>query len=47
MIDLGRETDGNNEICLGVRFALCIIKVLPVTNSVFSENLCLYTFHTL
>ena len=24
MIDLGRETDGNNEICLGVRFALCI-----------------------
>ena len=28
MIDLGRETDGNNEICLGVRFALCIIKVL-------------------
>ena len=26
MIDLGRETDGNNEICLGVRFALCIIK---------------------
>ena len=22
----GRETDGNNEICLGVRFALCIIK---------------------
>ena len=26
MIDLGRETDGNNEICLGVHFALCIIK---------------------
>ena len=24
VIDLG-ETDGNNEICLGVRFALCII----------------------
>ena len=24
MIDLGRETDGNNEICLDVRFALCI-----------------------
>ena len=24
MIDLGRETDGNNEIWLGVRFALCI-----------------------
>ena len=24
MIDLGRETDGNNEICLGVHFALCI-----------------------
>ena len=23
MIDLGRETDSNNEICLGVRFALC------------------------
>ena len=25
---IGRETDGpgNNEICLGVRFALCIIK---------------------
>ena len=22
MIDLGRETDGNNEICLGVRFCL-------------------------
>ena len=27
-IDLGRETDGNNEICLGVRFALSIIKAL-------------------
>ena len=26
MIDLGRETAGNNEICLGVRFALCLIK---------------------
>ena len=26
MIDLGRQTDGNNEIWLGVRFALCIIK---------------------
>ena len=28
MIDLGRETDGNNGICLaiGVHFALCIIK---------------------
>ena len=25
MIDLGRETDGNNEICLGVHFALCIM----------------------
>ena len=25
MTDLGRETDGN-EICLGVRFALCIVK---------------------
>ena len=25
MIDLGRGTDGNNEICLGVHFALCII----------------------
>ena len=25
MIDLGHETGGNNEICLGVRFALCII----------------------
>ena len=25
MIDLGNETDGNNEICLGVHFALCII----------------------
>ena len=24
MIDVGRETDGNNEICLGVRFALCV-----------------------
>ena len=28
MIDLGRETDGYNKICLGVRFALCIIKAL-------------------
>ena len=26
MIDLGRETDGNNEISLGVHFALCIKK---------------------
>ena len=26
MIDLGRETDGHNEICLGVRLALCIVK---------------------
>ena len=24
MIDFGRETDGNNKICLGVRFALCM-----------------------
>ena len=24
MIDLGRDTDSNNEICVGVRFALCI-----------------------
>ena len=24
MIDLGRETDGNNGICLGVRFAFRI-----------------------
>ena len=31
MIDLGRETDSNNEICLGVRFALCIIKALWLT----------------
>ena len=28
MIDLGPETDGYNENCLGVRFALCIIKAL-------------------
>ena len=28
MIGLGRETDSNNEICLGVRFALCIFKAL-------------------
>ena len=28
MIDLGRETDDNNEICLGVCFALCVIKAL-------------------
>ena len=28
MIDFGRETDGNNEICLGVRYTLCIIKAL-------------------
>ena len=28
MIDLGRETDGDNEICL-VRFALCVIKARP------------------
>ena len=27
MIDLGRETDGNNEICLGVRFASCTLKL--------------------
>ena len=26
MIDLGLETDGNNEICLAVRFAFCLIK---------------------
>ena len=30
MIDLGCETDGNNEIRLGVRFALCIIKALQL-----------------
>ena len=23
-INLGRETDGNNEVCLGIRFALCM-----------------------
>ena len=28
MIDLGRETDGNNGICLGVHFALCIFRDL-------------------
>ena len=28
MIDLGRETGDNNQICLGLRFALFIIKVL-------------------
>ena len=28
MIDLGRKTDDNNEICLSVRFALCVIKPL-------------------
>ena len=28
MIDLGRETDGNNEICLGVRFALYICSAI-------------------
>ena len=28
MIDLGRETDGNNGICLGVHFALCIVCIL-------------------
>ena len=27
MIDLGRETGGNNEICLGVHFVLCIMKI--------------------
>ena len=27
MIDLGRETDGKNEICLGVRFALCTCQI--------------------
>ena len=25
MIDLGRETDGHNEICLGVRFACAFL----------------------
>ena len=29
MIDLGRETVGNNENCLGVRFALCIAYETP------------------
>ena len=32
MIDLGRETDGNNEIFLGVRFALCVIKAPPLAH---------------
>ena len=31
MIDLGRETDSNNEICLGVRFALCTISNMEIT----------------
>ena len=30
LIDLGRETEGNNEMCLGVRYALCIIKALDL-----------------
>ena len=30
MIDLSCETDGNNEICLGGRFALCMIKALQL-----------------
>ena len=32
MIDLGRETDGDNEICLGVCFALCVIKARPLAH---------------
>ena len=28
---ISRETDGYNENCLGVRFALCIIKALRLT----------------
>ena len=37
MIDLGRETDGYNENCLGVRFALCIIKA-PITQTKLITN---------
>ena len=29
IIDLGRRTDGKNEICVGVRFALCVQYVYP------------------
>ena len=43
MIDLGHETDGNNEICLGVRFALCIrvrVENLRKDLTVFIEVSC-------
>ena len=36
MIDLGRETDGNNEICLGVRFALCVMFLKQLRSTVAS-----------
>ena len=33
IINLGRATNGDNEICLGVRFALCIIKAPRLARS--------------
>ena len=44
MIDFGRETDGNNEICLSVRFALCIIEAVlmkTVNDFAFDYKQCL------
>ena len=38
MINLGRETDGNNEICLGVRFALCILPSQKVLSKSLRNN---------
>ena len=44
MIDLGRETDGDNEICLGVRIAECVIKARPLAHV---EHCSLDDGHTL
>ena len=44
MIDFGRETGGNNESCLNVRFALCIIEAVlmkTVNDFGFDHKQCL------
>ena len=55
MINIGRETDGNNQICLGVRFALCIfsqhcflaslVMFLYSSSFFFQLPCCIGSFH--
>ena len=42
MIDLGRETDGNNEICLGVHFCLVHFSLPKMCTLVLAKSFALF-----